>query len=90
METGTANIYHLNFDNAYLGYACGFNSQGDITIYLPLTGDPGWHFIDLFPGIYKGKDAGGVSNFRVPQLTYREDHPGEILPAFHFAVLVRE
>jgi len=30
----------------------------------------------------------GVSNYRQPQLTYAEDHPGEELPAFHFAVTV--
>jgi hypothetical protein len=86
--TETANIYHLVYDNAYLGYACGFNSQGDLTINLPLTGRPQWHFIDLYPGIYKGKEARGVRNFRVPQLTYERDHPGEQLPAFRFAVLV--
>ncbi len=49
--TETANIYHLVYDNAYLGYACGFNSQGDVTVYLPAAGEPGWHFIDLYPGI---------------------------------------
>lgn len=86
--TETANIYHLVYDNAYLGYACGFNTQGDVTIYLPLTGEPGWHFIDLYPGIYKGKEVRGVRNFRIPQLTYKEDHPGERLPAFRFAVQV--
>ncbi len=88
--TETANIYTLVYDNAYLGYACGFNSQGDITIFLPLAGDPGWHFIDLYPAIYKGKEIKGTQNFRIPQLTYQEDHPGEDLPAFHFAVEVTE
>lgn len=83
--TETANIYHLVYDNGYLGYACGFNTQGDVTIHLPAAGTPGWHFIDLYPGIYKGKDAPGVQNFRIPQLTYAEDHPGEQLPAFRFA-----
>ncbi len=88
--TETSNIYHLVYDNSYTGYACGFNSQGDVTILLPLAGDSGWHFIDLYPGIYKGKEMGGVSNFRIPQLTYREDHPGENLPAFRFAVFLNE
>ncbi|MEX1171549.1 MAG: hypothetical protein WEG56_02940 [Chloroflexota bacterium] len=83
--TETANIYHLVYDNGYLGYACGFNSQGDVVIRLPATGTPGWHFIDLYPGIYKGKDVPGVQNFRIPQLTYEADHPGEDLPAFRFA-----
>jgi hypothetical protein len=85
--TETANIFHVVYDNTYSGYACGFNSQGDIMIFMPLTGEPGWHFIDLYPGIYKGQEV-RPNNFRIPQLTYAADHPGEDLPAFHFAVEV--
>lgn len=83
--TETANIYTLTYDNSYMGYACGFNSQGDVEITLPAVGSPGWHFIDLYPAIYKGKESPGQQNFRLPQLTYEEDHPGEDLPAFHLA-----
>jgi len=82
--TETANIMHLVYDNAYIGYACAFNSQGDIEIFMKATGAPGWHFIDLYPGIYKGTET-DLSNYRMPQLTYAADHPGEDLPAFHFA-----
>lgn len=82
--TETANIYAVNYDNSYIGYACGFNSQGDVVIHLRATGEPGWHFIDLYPAIYKGKESRPV-NFRLPQLTYAEDHPGEDLPRFSFA-----
>jgi hypothetical protein len=82
--TETANIYHVVYDNSYIGYACGFNSQGDVEIFLKATGEPGWHFIDLYPGIYKGSER-RPDNFRIPQLTYAADHPGEDLPAFHFA-----
>ncbi|MDP3984412.1 MAG: hypothetical protein Q8Q52_05305 [Acidimicrobiia bacterium] len=83
--TETANIYTLVYDNSYLGYACGFNSQGDVEVTLKATGEPGWHFIDLYPAIYKGEESPGQQNFRIPQLTYADDHPGENLPAFHFA-----
>jgi hypothetical protein len=86
--TETANIYTLVYDNAYIGYACGFNSQGDVTVYLPASGEPGWHFIDLYPGIYKGDDMSQVNNFRIPQLTAVDDHPGEELPILYFAFLV--
>jgi len=82
--TETSNIMHLVYDNGYIGYACGFNSQGDLTIYVQATGAPGWHFIDLYPGIYKGVSEIPI-NYRMPQLTYADDHPGEDLPAFHFA-----
>ncbi len=83
----TGNIYNLVYDNNYVGFACGVNSAGDISIDLPATGDPGWHFIDLYPGIYKGVET-RPNNFRIPQLTYAADHPGEDLPAFHFAIHV--
>jgi hypothetical protein len=86
--TETANIYTVVYDNGYLGYACGFNSQGDVVIHLPVAGVPGWHFIDLYPAIYKGKDISGVFDYRIPQLTFAADHPGEQLPAFHFAFQV--
>lgn len=82
--TETANIYTVVYDNSYVGYACGFNSQGDVVIPLYATGTPGWHFIDLYPAIYKGKET-RPRNFRIPQLTFADDHPGEDLPRFRFA-----
>ena len=48
------NIYVATYDNAYMGYACGFNSQGDVVINFTATGAPGVHIIDLYPGIYQG------------------------------------
>jgi hypothetical protein len=64
--TETANIYHLIYDNSYIGYACAFNSQGDLEIPIKATGAPDWHFIDLYPGIYKGAET-RPNNFRIPQ-----------------------
>ena len=87
--TETANIFTIDYDNAYVGYACGFNSQGDVEIHLTATGQPGWHFIDLYPAIYKGKER-APNNFRLPQLTWAADHPGEDLPHFRFAFKVTE
>jgi hypothetical protein len=84
--TETSNIIHVVYDNSYNGYACAFNSQGDLEIIVQATGASGWHFIDLYPGIYKGAEPDpNLNNFRIPQLTYAADHPGEDLPAFHFA-----
>jgi hypothetical protein len=86
--TETANIYHVVYDNNYTGYVCAFNSQGDVQIIMRATGAPGMHYIDLYPGIYKGAET-RPNNFRIPQLTFADDHPGEDLPAFHFAFEVR-
>jgi hypothetical protein len=81
--TETANIYTVVYDNAYSGYACGFNSQGHVDIIMRATGAEGYRFIDLYPAIYKGNEA-RPNNFRIPQLTYADDHPGEDLPRFRY------
>ncbi len=83
--TETENIITMVHDNAYIGYACGFNTQGDVTIYFYADTRPGWHYIDLYPAIYKG-NMGAVSSdpFRLPMLNV-PDHPGAELPAFRLA-----
>jgi hypothetical protein len=96
--TETANIYTLLLDNGYLGYGCGFNTHGDVTIYMRAPAQSGWHFISLFPAIYRGElngpgapapTANPSSTYTmIPMLNY-QDHPGEELPAFHIAFEVR-
>lgn len=78
------NIYAATYDNAYMGYACGFNSQGDVVITFRAAGEPGTHLIDLFPGIYQGPPKETQLLYRIPQLTYADDHPGNKIPALHF------
>jgi len=78
------NMYAATYDNAYMGYACGFNSQGDVTFTFRAAGEPGIHLIDLFPGIYQGPPTEPQLLYRMPQLTYADDHPGNKIPALHF------
>jgi hypothetical protein len=78
------NIYVVTYDNAYMGYACGFNSQGDVVVNFTAAGAPGTHLIDFYPGIYQGPE-GGQQLYRLPQLTYADDHPGNRIPALRFA-----
>ena len=78
------NIYVATYDNAYMGYACGFNTAGDVVINFTATGDPGDHIIDLYPGIYQGPATEPQLLYRQPQLTYAEDHPGNTIPALRF------
>jgi hypothetical protein len=78
------NIYVATYDNAYMGYACGFNSQGDVVINFHATGSPGQHIIDLYPGIYQGPSTETQLLYRQPQLTYADDHPGNKIPALRF------
>ena len=77
------NIYVVTYDNGYMGYACGFNSQGDVVVNFKATGAPGVHLIDFYPGIYQGP-AEGQQLYRLPQLTYADDHPGNKIPALRF------
>jgi hypothetical protein len=81
------NIYAATYDNAYMGYACGFNSQGDVVINFTAAGAPGVHLIDLYPGIYQGPEN-SQQVYRLPQLTYADDHPGNKIPALRFAFIV--
>lgn len=78
------NIYIATYDNAYMGYACGFNSQGDVVVNFTATGAPGGHVIDLYPGIYQGPPTEPQLLYRQPQLTYADDHPGNKIPALRF------
>jgi hypothetical protein len=67
-----------------MGYACGFNSQGDVVINFTAAGGQGPHVIDLYPGIYQGPPTEPQQFYRLPQLTYADDHPGNRIPALHF------
>lgn len=52
--TDTANIYTFVMDNGYIGYGCGVNSQGDVTVHLKAPGQVGTHFVQIYPSIYRG------------------------------------
>lgn len=83
------NTYAMTYDNAYIGYGCGFNSMGDVTIYIQAAGEPGWHIISLWPTVYQ---ADGIPfwQYLTPWLDFYDNHPGLPLPAFHFAFEVTE
>jgi len=81
------NIVVIDYDNAFVGYACGFNSQGNITVVIPAAGSPGVHTIDLYPSIYLGPaPPSTIPVYRYPLLT-PDDHP-EKVPSFHFSFLI--
>jgi hypothetical protein len=82
------NIYVATYDNAYMGYACGFNTAGDVVINFTASGEPGDHIIDLYPGIYQGPGTEPQLLYRLPQLTYADDHPGNKIPALRFTFRV--
>jgi hypothetical protein len=85
--TVTENNYYFNYDNSFAGYCCGFTSNGTVNNYIPASGTPGYHFIDFWPGIYKGTEAGKIDQFRQPMLSIA-DHPGEKTPVLRYVFQV--
>jgi len=84
------NIYVATYDNSYMGYACGFNTGGDVIIHMTAAGAPGPHIIDFYPGIYQGPQDQAQQLYRLPMLTYADDHPGNHIPALRFMFDVTE
>ncbi|WP_066308821.1 hypothetical protein [Bacillus sp. FJAT-29814] len=74
------NTYQIAYDNGYVGYVCGFNTAGTVIVNMVASGEPGYHIIDFYPGIYRGKQQ-KPDIYLAPQLTYGDDHPGSAIPA---------
>ena len=81
------NTYTVTYDNAHIGYVCGFSTNGDMPFKLTAVGAPGTHIIDLYPTIYRSTDPGRMPRgvYSVPQLTYADDHPGRRTPAIRLS-----
>jgi len=87
------NTVAVTYDNGYIGYACGFNSNGYVRIQLFATGEPGTHLIDLYPLLYTQQPAYPYSQLgMVPLLGFATDGPGLAagyeLPAYRLAITV--
>jgi hypothetical protein len=87
------NTVGVDYDNSYIGYGCGFNSNGDVLLHLNATGGPGTHLIDLYPMLYSLSPSFADTPYgMVPVLTYARDEPalalGYHLPAFRFAITI--
>ena len=87
------NTIAVDYDNSYVGYGCGFNSNGDVVLNLHATGGPGTHIIDIYPVLYTLSPSFANTPFgMLPVLTYQNDEPGLALgyrlPAIRLAITV--
>jgi hypothetical protein len=87
------NTLAVTYDNSYIGYACGFNSNGYVRVQLFATGEPGTHLIDLYPLLYTQQPAYPYSQLgMVPLLGFARDAPGLAagydIPAIRLAIKV--
>lgn len=89
----TENIFGISIDNAYIGYACGFSTNGDVQVPIEVSWQPGWHYIDVYPSFYRNKAYSEVDEapflFRHSLLSW-EDHPSGFHFRFAFEVLPPE
>lgn len=91
--TQVDNTVAVDYDNSYIGYGCGFNSNGDVMLNLYATGGPGTHLIDIYPMLYSLSPSFANTPYgMVPVLTYAHDEPalalGYHLPALRLAITV--
>jgi hypothetical protein len=87
------NTLAVTYDNSYIGYGCGFNSQGDVVMNLVASGAPGTHLIDIYPMLYTQQPAYPYPPLgMMPLLSFNRDAPGLALgyrlPAFRLAITV--
>jgi len=86
------NTLAVDYDNSYIGYGCGFHSNGYMAVHLTATGGPGIHIIDLYPLLYSLSPNLGTYYGMVPLLSGNHDDPGLALgyqvPSIHFAIRV--
>ena len=79
----TENIFGIVIDNTYIGYGCGFSTNGDVQVPIEVSWEPGWHFIDIYPSFYRNRGYSEADEapflFRQGLLSW-EDHPS----GFHF------
>lgn len=81
------NIVAVTYDNVFMGFQCSFNSQGNMTIWLPAAGKPGLHTIDVWPALYWGPDS-GPTPWKIAHLS-DGDQPTKI-PKYHFEFMITE
>ncbi|MFB6165333.1 MAG: hypothetical protein ABEJ31_09265 [Haloarculaceae archaeon] len=89
--TEYGNTYGLTYDNKYLGYGCGMDESGGVIEFtLRAAGEPGPHFVDLYPSLYRADDNPPDMYGGKAQLSFRDDHPGHPTPSLHFTFQVTE
>ncbi|HET6948618.1 MAG TPA: hypothetical protein VFJ45_12480 [bacterium] len=88
--TETDNIVSLVYDNSWIGYSCGFNTDGDVVMRVRASGAPGWHYIDVYPALYRYRNYSQTMElpflFRYPMLSWR-DHPQPFVFRYAFKIV---
>ncbi|MFB6094082.1 MAG: hypothetical protein ABEJ77_03985 [Halanaeroarchaeum sp.] len=79
------------YDNHYLGYGCGMTDDYRSTTVrteLDMAGQPGWHFIDVYPSLFRMEDEEPRVEM-YPHLS-TGNHPVRRLPVLRLAFEITE
>lgn len=87
------NTLAVDYDNSYIGYGCGFASNGYMVVHLYATGGPGIHVITLYPMLYTLSPSFINTPYgMVPFLSGANNYPalalGYAVPEIHFEINV--
>ena len=87
------NTMAVTYDNNYIGYGCGFNSNGYLVVHLKALGGVGTHIISMRPLLYTQQPSFANTPYgMVPILTSERDLPGLALgyqiPTVYFAIKI--
>lgn len=90
--TAYENTRFFVYDNKPLGYACGMSDEyksTSVTAKFRVAGEPGYHFIDIYPAIFEMTEDEPEVDIR-PHLSYLDNHPMRPLPGMHLAFEITE
>jgi len=87
------NTLAVAYDNSYVGYGCGFNSNGYLVVHLKALGGVGTHVISMRPLLYTQQPSFANTPYgMVPILTSENDLPGLALgyqiPTVYFSIKI--
>lgn len=87
------NTLAVNYDNSFIGYGCGFNSNGYVVFHFAATGAPGTHIIDLHPLLYSNQPSYANTPYTMlPLLSSVSDNPaialGYQIPIYRFSIKI--
>lgn len=87
------NTLAVTYDNSYIGYGCGFNSNGYVVIHFAATGAIGTHIVDLHPLLYSNQPSYANTPYTMlPLLSSVSDNPaialGYQIPTYRFTIQI--
>ena len=79
------NNIGILWDNRFLGFACSFNSQGNISVWVQAVGGVGPHVLGVYPALYYGP-SDGPTPWKHPMMNPQDAPTPYAIEEFTFTV----